>query len=304
MQEWPVDNDKLNSNLLFIFLQRSNWWNKLTIPPGLLSNWSLTSVNMSTINRCLPNLDISSIRHLHNNTSRDEASSFSSRSSSVVSRANKSVTLVSQQAPNCSTSRSIRTECSAEKRPNVSRQQHSTSTSVQHWRQQSTSRNNLDISTASNLPLFSTSVIMAIVEGRGKAKGEIGLAYIDLNSPILHLVQFRDNCSFDSLKMKCHVCQPVEIIYPHTLSENNMMMSSLVESFPDIDFKPFDRRFFNEKKGFEFVQTLCYKNYTWIDIELESKYYSLSACSALLHHIYTEKNVCINKCSAIHFFHY
>ncbi|KAH9404670.1 MutS protein msh4 [Tyrophagus putrescentiae] len=145
-----------------------------------------------------------------------------------------------------------------------------------------------DISTTSNL--FS-SVIMSVVEGRGKAKGEIGLAYIDLNSPILHLVQFRDNCSFDSLKMKCHVCQPVQIIYPNTLTQNNMMMSSLVESFPDTNFCPFDRRFFNEKRGLEFVKTLCYKDYTGIDIELESKYYCLSACSALLQYVYLEKKI-------------
>ena len=70
-----------------------------------------------------------------------------------------------------------------------------------------------------------------------------------------------------------------------------MMMSSLVESFPDTNFCPFDRRFFNEKRGLEFVKTLCYKDYTGIDIELESKYYCLSACSALLQYVYLEKKV-------------
>ena len=83
-----------------------------------------------------------------------------------------------------------------------------------------------------------------------------------------------------------------------------MMMSSLVESFPQIDFKAFDRRFFNEKKGLEFVQTLCYKEYTWVDIELEAKYYSLSSCGALLQYIFTEKKVFFIEFSANHYLYY
>lgn len=174
--------------------------------------------------------------------------------------------------------------------------------SLQNSRLNNTSRNVHEISTTSNF--FPSDVLMSIVEGRGKAKGEIGLAYIDLSSPILYLAQFMDNCSFDSLKMKCHVCSPAEIIFPNTLTENNMMMSSLVENFPNIDFKSFDRRFFNEKKGFEFVQTLCYKDYTWIDIELESKFYCLSACAALIHYINSVKQVILMTLSLLYHFQY
>lgn len=194
---------------------------------------------------------------------------------------------------NTCTSRSIRSQVSR-RQENVSqflnRTTASTSSRVRasSCQQQGIFRTTHDFSTTTNL--FS-SVIMSVVEGRGQAKGEIGLAYIDLNSPILHLVQFRDNCSFDSLKMKCHVCQPIQIIYPNTLTQNNMMMSSLVECFSDANFAPFDRRFFNEKKGLEFVKSLCYKDFTGIDIELESKYYCLSACSALLQYIFIEKKV-------------
>lgn len=193
---------------------------------------------------------------------------------------------------NTCTSRSIRSQVS-KRQANVSQFLNrttatTTSRAANSRQQQGIFRTAHDFSTTSNL--FS-SVIMSVVEGRGQAKGEIGLAYIDLNSPILHLVQFRDNCSFDSLKMKCHVCQPIQIIYPNTLTQNNMMMSSLVEYFSDANFAPFDRRFFNEKKGLEFVKSLCYKDYTGIDIELESKYYCLSACSALLQYIFIEKKV-------------
>lgn len=150
-----------------------------------------------------------------------------------------------------------------------------------------------NISTVSNIGPYATNVIMSITEGRGKAKGEIGLSYIDLNSPTLYLAQFMDNCSFDALRMKCNVCSPNEIIFPHTFVGNNVMIQTLKNHFPDIDFKPFDRRYFNERRGFEFVQTLCYQNYSWIDIEIESKYYSLSACGALMQYLFNIKQVII-----------
>src|SRR5690606_924411 len=105
------------------------------------------------------------------------------------------------------------------------------------------------------------------------------------------LSQFVDNCTFDSLKMKLYNCSPVEIIFPDTMTENNIMMSVLVQNFPNIDFNPVGRKFFNAKKGSELIQNLCYNDNNWIDLELESKYYSLAACSALLHHIYTTKQV-------------
>lgn len=60
-----------------------------------------------------------------------------------------------------------------------------------NWRQPNNARNNVDHSTTSNnnWTLCSSNVIMSIVEGRGKAKAEIGLAYIDLSSPVLNLAQ-------------------------------------------------------------------------------------------------------------------
>lgn len=197
-------------------------------------------------------------------------------------------TSISQTTNQSSSTRSILSESSVNNRVNGQNSPGTSRASNHVHRLHSSSRNIHDITTTSTL--FPTNVIMSIVEGRGKAKGEVGLAYIDLDSPTLHLAQFRDNCSFDSLKMKCHACLPVEIIFPNTLTGNSMILT-LNENFPGIDFKEIDRRFFNEKKGFEYVKTLCCKHYTGIDIELESKYYALLACSALLVYISTEKQV-------------
>lgn len=150
----------------------------------------------------------------------------------------------------------------------------------------------LENSTNSNVIPFTTEIIMSVVEGRGKAKGEIGFAYLDLNRPILHVAQFMDNYSFESLKMECYLSSPVEIIFPHTFTENNIMLAMLIENFPDIDFKPFNRKYFNEVMGFQFIKEYSYDNYQWIDLQLENKYYCLAACSALFYYLFDVKQVC------------
>lgn len=44
--------------------------------------------------------------------------------------------------------------------------------------------------------VHSPSVIVAVVEGRGLARGEIGMASIDLKSPQIILSQFADNTTY------------------------------------------------------------------------------------------------------------
>lgn len=53
--------------------------------------------------------------------------------------------------------------------------------------------------------------MIAIVEGRGMARGEIGLASIDLRSPTLNLSQFSDTQTYVQTMTKLHRCQPVEV---------------------------------------------------------------------------------------------
>ena len=38
-----------------------------------------------------------------------------------------------------------------------------------------------------------SSIILSLVEGRGKSQGEIGLAVLDLNQPLLTLSSFSDS---------------------------------------------------------------------------------------------------------------
>ena len=142
---------------------------------------------------------------------------------------------------------------------------------------------------------YQSEIVMSIVEGRGKAKGEIGIAFIDLKSiPILKVSQFVDNYSLEALRSKCQVYTPTEIIFPHTMSSNNRMMSTLIESFPEIIYRPFNRKFFNEKRGFDIIRMLAYDDCQWIDLQLDNKYYCLAACSALFHYLIVVRQVSLS----------
>jgi hypothetical protein len=46
------------------------------------------------------------------------------------------------------------------------------------------------------------SVIVAVVEGRGLARGEIGIASIDIKSPQIILSQFADNTIYTKVSIK------------------------------------------------------------------------------------------------------
>ena len=49
------------------------------------------------------------------------------------------------------------------------------------------------------------------MEGRSLAKGEVGIASIDLKQPVLMLSQFLDNSSYMKVKTGLNTLQPVEV---------------------------------------------------------------------------------------------
>lgn len=51
----------------------------------------------------------------------------------------------------------------------------------------------------------------AIVEGRGLARGEIGMASIDLRHPVLTLSQFADGQTYAKVMARMNMLQPIEV---------------------------------------------------------------------------------------------
>lgn len=68
----------------------------------------------------------------------------------------------------------------------------------------------LSPATSSAVSAHAPSVIVAVVEGRGLARGEIGMASIDLKSPQIVLSQFADNTTY--AKVSSFTTQKFEVI--------------------------------------------------------------------------------------------
>nr|XP_037868515.1 mutS protein homolog 4 [Bombyx mori] len=112
------------------------------------------------------------------------------------------------------------------------------------------------------------SVILAISEGRGMARGEIGMAAVDLKHPHLVLCQFSDT-----------------LLYTHTLTKINY-------------FNPVEvMRHFNDSAGRQNIQTLCAPQYSGAYLQnfcvrnfkkkrnFYLRFYALTAAAAVLKYV-------------------
>ncbi|XP_061107602.1 mutS protein homolog 4 [Conger conger] len=118
------------------------------------------------------------------------------------------------------------------------------------------------------------SVIVAVVEGRGLARGEIGMTSIDLKFPELVLSQFADTGAYAKVITKLHILAPLEILMPDTASEKGKgtkLFSLINENFQNVSFTAIQRRYFNERKGLEYIQQLCAPEFGTVLMEVQAK---------------------------------
>ncbi|KAF4790228.1 mutS 4 [Turdus rufiventris] len=118
------------------------------------------------------------------------------------------------------------------------------------------------------------SVIVAVVEGRGLARGEVGMASIDLKNPEIILSQFSDNTTYAKVITKLKILTPLEIIMSNTACDagNTTKLFSLVtEHFKNVTFSTVQRKYFNETKGLEYIEQLCASEFSTILMEVQSK---------------------------------
>ncbi|KAM4724327.1 mutS protein homolog 4 [Anableps anableps] len=132
------------------------------------------------------------------------------------------------------------------------------------------------------------SVIVAVVEGRGLARGEIGMASIDLKCPELVLSQFADTGTYAKVITRIHILMPVEILMPDTASEKGKgtkLFKLITENFPGVNLTAIQRKYYNEKKGLEYIQQLCAPEFGTVLMEVQAKYYCLATAAALLKYL-------------------
>ncbi|KAF3844835.1 hypothetical protein F7725_007998 [Dissostichus mawsoni] len=150
-------------------------------------------------------------------------------------------------------------------------------------------------SCSSATPTCGASVIVAVVEGRGLARGEIGIASLNLKCPELILSQFADTGAYAKVITKIHILVPLEMLMPDTASEKGKgtkLFNLITENFPGVAFTAIQRKYFNERKGLEYIQQLCAPEFGTVIMEVQTKYATeyinvllLAAAAALLKYL-------------------
>uniref|UniRef100_A0AAA9SGV3 MutS protein homolog 4 n=1 Tax=Bos taurus TaxID=9913 RepID=A0AAA9SGV3_BOVIN len=146
----------------------------------------------------------------------------------------------------------------------------------------------LTATSSSAVSAHSPSVIVAVVEGRGLARGEIGMASIDLKSPQIVLSQFADNTTYAKVITKLKILSPLEIIMSNTacvVGNSTKLFTLITENFKNVNFTTIQRKYFNETKGLEYIEQLCIAEFNTVLMEVQSKYYCLAAVAALLKYV-------------------
>ncbi|XP_041669007.1 mutS protein homolog 4 [Cheilinus undulatus] len=118
------------------------------------------------------------------------------------------------------------------------------------------------------------SVIVAVVEGRGLARGEIGMASLNLKCPELVLSQFADTGTYAKVITRIHISVPMEILMSDTASEKGKgtkLFNLITENFPGVAFTAIQRKYFNESKGLEYIQQLCAPEFGTVLMEVQAK---------------------------------
>ncbi|XP_077784698.1 mutS protein homolog 4 isoform X4 [Podarcis muralis] len=119
------------------------------------------------------------------------------------------------------------------------------------------------------------SVIVAVIEGRGLARGEVGMASIDLKNPEVVLSQFADNTTYAKVITKLRILAPLEIIMSNTACDTGnatKLFSLITENFKNVTFTTVQRKYFHETKGLEYIEQLCIPEFSTVLMEVQSKF--------------------------------
>ncbi|XP_072948784.1 mutS protein homolog 4-like [Epargyreus clarus] len=136
--------------------------------------------------------------------------------------------------------------------------------------------------------IVEASVILAISEGRGMARGEIGMAALDLKHPHLVLCQFSDTLLYTHALTKINYFNPVEIIVPHTFCEgaqSSQLYQLIKEQYPLTSVTAVQRRHFNDAAARHQIQSLCAPQYSAVYLQVLHKFYALTAAAAVLKYV-------------------
>ncbi|KAK2726313.1 mutS protein homolog 4-like isoform X2 [Artemia franciscana] len=135
--------------------------------------------------------------------------------------------------------------------------------------------------------------IVALVEGRGYARGEVGMVALFQTSPKMIICQIPDSPMYNRTITQLNVFSPSEIIVPVTVTdglENNHLTETIRRSFPNVPLNAIPRKFFSDQLGLQYVKKLAMPKCASVHHIISQKYYALAAVSALWRYVEYSQN--------------
>ncbi|MEN2496250.1 MAG: MutS protein msh4 [Marteilia pararefringens] len=144
--------------------------------------------------------------------------------------------------------------------------------------------NSASISASGKVQQQQSKMIVAISEGRGQAKGEVGLCAMDLSWPSIKCQQLVDSFCYVNTFTALELLNPSEILLPNTLMECQSKLVELLQNmFENAKLIAVKRKFFNESKGLDLLREYCCRDTSDVDnLQHTNKYYALASACALL----------------------
>jgi DNA mismatch repair protein MSH4 len=145
---------------------------------------------------------------------------------------------------------------------------------------------------------------VAVIEGRGSARGEVGLAAVSLSAPALVLCQFSDCSTYPRTLAKLLAINPGEVIFPSgnldpgpAASTGVKLYDDIRSSHPHAKVVAVHRKYFNEAKGLLAVKQVMVAEVSSVEMQFHNKFYCLAAACALLKYVEYTNNYGFNRAS-------
>nr|XP_053629832.1 mutS protein homolog 4-like isoform X2 [Cherax quadricarinatus] len=140
------------------------------------------------------------------------------------------------------------------------------------------------------------STIVAVVEGRGQARGEVGVAAIDLRCPHISLAQFSDTHTYTRTLTKLTILNPLEVVVATTAlqletggvgggSSSGTLLRVVQECVTGASVTAVHRRYFNDTRGLAIIKHLAAPHCAYVERHVATKYYCLAAVAAVMKYV-------------------
>ncbi|XP_066248399.1 uncharacterized protein [Euwallacea similis] len=126
-------------------------------------------------------------------------------------------------------------------------------------------------------------IVVAITEGRGQARCEVGIAVVNVTKPVLVLCQTSDSQNYVDTLTKLNIFNPSIIVFPATFeTRNNRLLSEIKKYFNKTKLIFIPRRGFNKENALDKLTKICIPKSLCQLYVIKNRYYALAAASGLL----------------------